>query len=403
MTEATTQLDTESKALATAADKAKADLTQGADTHVPTGSESSPPPRVDPFDARKALFAKSQARHDADSAVTRAENPGIEDLAARMEAESRGQEYVPGVAPAADAHPVAKPAESEYVQVQYQGRTVQVARSDIQRAGSEDLYLRRREMADQAAALAVEAAEMNRRKAELDAEKQRLAELREEQQRLTAAGQDGPATRPGYATGTADPATGPAGNQGADLSERAKQLAAMIYSGDPQDAEKAVLEILQSASRSGQSIDPEQVADLAVARLNARPQPGGTNGQTPPAPVVDPVWQRTVEEVNRVTAQHYADVVNDPIKVQEAFAELQRLSALPQNRDRLVVDIALDACEAIRNKTNPPRAAVVDAKRGLPPTPSAGGAAPAAAEASIPSDKEYVQLLAERRRGRFGA
>lgn len=402
MTEATTQLDAESKAIAAAADKAKADLTQGADTHVPTGSETAPPPRVDPFDARKALFAKSQARHDADAAVSRADNPGIEDLAARMEAESRGQEYVPGTPPAAPT-PVANPAEPEYVPIQYQGRTVQVARSDIQRAGSEELYLRRREMADQAASLAVEVAAMNRRKAELDAETQRLAELRAEHQRLTAASHDGSANRPGYVPGTADPATGAAGNSDADLVERANQLSAMIYSGDPQDAAKAVLEILQRQQATGQTIDPEQVVDLAIARINARSQSGGTNGQPTPAPVVDPVWQRTVEEVNRVTSQQYPDVVNDPRQVQEAYAELQRLSALPQNRDRLVVDIALDACEAIRTKTSPPRAAVVDAKRGLPPTPSAGGAAPAAAEASIPSDKEYVQLLAERRRGRFGA
>jgi hypothetical protein len=409
MSETTTKLDPQSQELAAAADRIKTDLSAGADAVVPTGSENAPPPRVDPFSARKSIFAKSQARHEEESRMVRESNPGLDEMVRRMEAEAAGGGDTAVGAAGASAQgqdlarqPVAKQGEGEYVQLQYQGRTVQVSRSDIQRAGSEDLYLRRREMADQAASLALEAAEMARRKAELEAEQRKLAELQADARRPTAAGQDGPANWTGDAPVTANPATGVVGNQGADLTERAKQLAAMIYSGDPQDAEKAVLEILQAAIRAGRSVDPEQVADLAVARLNARAQPVGTTGQPTPEPVIDPVWQRTVEEINRLTLRDYPDVVNDEVKRQEAYAELQRLSALPQNRDRLAVDLALDACEAIRSKTTTPRAAVIEAKRGLPPTPSAGGAAPEAPESRVLSDKDYVQMLAERRRGRSG-
>lgn len=392
-----TQLDAASKAILDNVAARSADLKDGADVAVPKGNEATPPPRVHALDARKALYAKVNAKHDADMATGNA--------LAFNEDMQRATQQPPAVQPPRQpeqqqppAQPLANQPQDEYVTIQYQGRSVRVSAADIQRAGSEELYVRRRELADQSADLARRAGEMRRREAELDAAQQNLSARQADLSRSTAAPHDGAATLPGSSPGTTPT---PSGDSSADMLAKAEQLAARIYSGDIDDAKQAILDLMMEGRRH--AVSPEQidaiiqqrVAELARTQAPA-PSPSGGSGTQP---VNDPVYEAMVAEVNAVTSREYGDVVNDPIKRQLALAKFNELVMKPENADRLAVDIACDACDYIRHNGQP-RQAALDLKRGLPPSPSASGTAPAAPGEQAPlSNSDYVAMLARRRRG----
>lgn len=391
-------LSAEGRAIHAEAARNKADLSQGTDTVVDTGAGNggTPPPRQDPFEARKALFLKSNKQHEADANAIRTANPCVDDMVAAMEAESRGE------APAyphdgSVPRPVVTPPSQNvdpYVTLTYNGRSVTIARTDIERAGGEQMYLRQRQADDIEANLAMQAADMQRQQDALRQQSEQLAARQAEIERLNAASHDGSAQSRSDRTDGQGRATRP-GDQAADLDARSIELAAQIYSGEPQDTASAVKTLLleiEEARREGQ----RRLDDYKANQTAQAPQPA------PPvqsAPVVDPRWEVQRKAINAMGERDYPQLSRDPVLAQRVSQEMTRLAALPQNAQRRAMDVAIEACEAVS------RAAGIDArsqvrtmKQGLPSVPSAGGSAPIPAEEQPITNKSYVELLAQRRR-----
>lgn len=396
-------IEAENRAVHAEADKIKTDLSIGADLVVDTGTGggATPPPKQDPFEARKALFAKANAMHDRDSANVRADNASVEELVAAMEAESRGESTTVddgspagGTPPAQE--PITPPSQNlpAYVTLDYNGRSVRVARTDIERAGSEALYLRQRQADDLEADIAERAAKLEAEQARLRQQSEQLAARQAEMERLQAAGHDGSAQSPAERTDGQGRATRP-GDAAADLDARSVELAAQIYSGQPADTAEAVKSLLleiEQARREGERRLAEYKAQTSAPSPAPAPAPA-------PAPTIDPRWEAQRKAINEMGKRDFPELDRDPALCRLVSNEIQRLSAMPENAQRRAMDVAIEACENVQRQVGiDSRSAVRTMKQGLPVIPSAGGSAPAPAEEQPLNNQSYVELLAQRRR-----
>lgn len=330
------------KAIHSAADKIKADLNVGTDVQVPTGDEANPILKPNPFDARKAMFAKANAIADAASEgfeEGRPVQPKTPDKptltpeeieAARREAAGQSRQSA--------QVPVAKP--DEYVTVQTTSGPIQVMQSDLDRAGGAEMYLAQRALDNSRAALQAEQERFNQQRAEWE-QKQRIA-AEQGVPANTSSGQGGGSN----ATGGGD-------------EQEAERLASQIYSGDPDDAKRAIRSILGR-------IHERKAEDIAELRAKL--------GQ--PAPVQpDPVMTAVNNAINEMTAKDYPDVCGDPVARAASYEKFKQMASDPRNKDRRALDIARDACEWGRMQFMNPRKDIAESKRGLPPAGSATSAA----------------------------
>lgn len=323
------------KAIHSAADKIKADLNIGKDVQVPTGEEANPILTPNPFDARKAMFAKANALADAASQgfeegkpTPKTEKPDAvtaEEIAAAQR-EAAGGQVTPKV-------PVAK--QNEYVTVQTTSGPISVLQADLDRAGGPEMYLAQRAIDNSRAALQVEQERLRQQQIEW-----------EQRQRLAAEHGVPAGTSPGQGDGSKVTGDG-------DEAE-AEKLALQIYSGDPEDAKRAIRSILGRIRER----KPVEVAG----------QGAGT------VPAVDPVMTAVNNAINEMTARDYPDVCNDQVARAASYEKFKQMTMDPRNKDRRALDIARDACEWGRMQFMNPRKDIAESKRGLPPSGNATSA-----------------------------
>lgn len=329
------------KSIHSAADKIKADLNIGVDTQVPTGEEPNPVLKPNPFDARKAMFAKANALADAASQPFQEGTPVTQTQqkpdatpeeieAARREASGQ---------PRTSAQvPVAKP--NEYVTVQTTSGPIQVLQSDLDRAGGAEMYLAQRAIDNSRAALQAEQERFRQQQAEL-----------EQRQRIAA--EHGVPANTSSGQGGGSQVTG-----GGDDVE-AERLASEIYSGDLDGAKRAIRTILGRI---------HERKDEDIAELRAR------LGQPAPAQP-DPVMTAVNNAINEMTSRDYPDVCNDSVARAASYEKFKQMASDPRNKDRRALDIARDACEWGRMQFMNPRKDIAESKRGLPPAGNATSAA----------------------------
>lgn len=235
------------------------------------------------------------------------------------------------------------------------------------------------------------------RQKQLDERLEQMRRLQEELQQQSAAGHEAPAHGDG-GTPSRDRKDPSAASADKDLEREAQELTDQFFSGDPEDANKAILKILREARSSRQQFTAEEIADLAAKRLQMQRQPPEASQQAPaPAPAPDPRWERTREAINRMAEAEFPDLVKDTTKGPKAVEEFFRLARLPENRDRRLIDVARDAFFQIATDGDPRRQAR-EIKQGLPVAPSAGGRAQADSEEdAIPSNSDFVNLLRKQR------
>lgn len=397
------------KALHKEADAHKRNLKEGADVTVPTGDETSPPPRVDPFAARKAMFGKADTIRDAQAAKGgTVQDAQLEALAkeAGIDLDALRAGHT-GTAPA--AAPVApenvnksttpEPASTTpsqttdaYVTVTVNGAEIKVAQRDIDRAGGAEQYVARREMDAQRDALARQQADLQRQ----------IDEMRRLQQQLQQ-GQTAPA---GQGTDPANRAADPAaqdrndpGNTGGVDDERLiERMADQIYSGDRADAIKGVRELVRIARGRRELPDEARIVEIVNNALAAKAE-GNTQPTTPQQQqrVVDPMVERVNREINAMALAEFPDLMQLPAARAATYERFLELVQRPENANRLALDVARDALEEMEPKFINRRQAVVDRKRGLQPTSAASGVQTGADEVVPPNNASYVELLAEKR------
>lgn len=405
--------DTQDKAIHQAADAAKRDLTAGADVRVPTGDEAGPGSRIDPFAARKAMFATADAKRDAEAAqggtiqdaklAELAKEAGID-----LEALQRGHQGAP-----ADATPPAtdrtlhlnkdkttqaastQPSQSadERVTLTINGADITVAKRDVDRAGGAELYVRRRELDAEADRLARQSAQLQ---SELEAAKKLRENLQQGAQHPAGQGQD-PANR------AADPAAQSrtdSGNTGVDDEKLAERLADQIYSGDQDEAKKGVLELIRLTRQRGEPLDTKAIVQQVRTEMGAAPKAEGTQAATPAPRTVDPVIDRVNREINAMSLAEFPDLMKDKAGRAAAYERFKELVVKPENADRLAVDVAREACEEIEPRFVNRRDAIVERKRGLQSTSAASGALRDEPEAVQDASSIVEQMAAARRFGR---
>lgn len=317
-----------------AADKVKADLAEGADVAVARGDEPTPVASANPFSARKAVFARANAKADAESVGF---EEGAEHPAAAEPPVTAEPKPVAKKVPARAAEPVAN--VDDYVMVQTASGTLSVRKADIERAGGPELYVAQRVLDDGRVALERERVALEKQRAEV------------EEMRRDAAGQGRvPADNP--AGSTADGPTG-AGERESDAARIAEQL----YSGDLDDAKRGVSVLVDRLNRQEQEIR---------ALRNPRAKPVQTQ--------VDPLVAATNRAIDEMSLREYADVCSDDPARAASLQKYYQLVRDPRNRDRRAIDIARDALEWGRTTFFNPRKAIAESKRGLAPTASATAA-----------------------------
>lgn len=298
---------------------------------------------------RDELNAKSRVARERIVAQQDSEHPEVADQERTAEAEMRGDikhpgdhGYVPPVepaegTPAATTTPGAPPAQNtppagskgidtstEFTTVKVYGVERQVPTKVVMAAGG---------VAEYQKALATE-----ERQASQDAEARRQAES--EQARVGQGGQpaERSASRPAGETVTPPPNPG----AGADRKAQAAALVKRLYSGDSNQAEAAVEEILGAAGNNRPALTPEQVAEQVVRTLeqreSARTQRDAAT-QTEAARV----------SANAVFKTGYPELAKDEAKTAYAQQILKRKLALPENAGKplevLVVEAADQAME----------------------------------------------------------
>ena len=404
----------DNKAIHQAADAAKRDLTAGADVRVPTGDEGAPGARLDPFAARKAMFATADAKRDAEASqggtvqdaklAELAKEAGID-----LEALQRGHQPV-GATPPKDApadrtlhlnkdktaHPAStQPSQSADERVTLKlnnGAEITVAKRDVDRAGSAELYVRRRELDEEADRLARQSAQLQ---SELEAARKLRESLQQGAQHPAGQGND-PANR------AADPAAQSrtdSGNTGVDDEKLAERLADQIYSGDQDEAKKGVLELIRLTRQRGEALDTKAIVQQVRTEMGAAPKAEGTNAPTP-QPTVNPIIERVNREINAMSLAEFPDLMKDQAGRAAAFERFKELVKKPENADRLAVDIAREACEEIEPRFVNRRDAIVERKRGLQNTSAASGALREEAEADPDRSSIVEQMAAARNFGR---
>jgi hypothetical protein len=325
-------------------------------------------------------------------------NPSVEELVAAMEAESRGEVPVPrneDSSPVGSEPVVTPPSQNvpAYVTLTYNGRSVSVARTDIERAGGEQLYLRQRQSDDREADIAEQAARLEAEQARLRQQSEQLTARQAEIERLQAAGHDGPAQSPAERTAGQGRATRP-GEPAVDLDARSVDLAAQFYSGQPADTAEAVKSLLLEIEQARLEGERRLNEYKAQTQAPAAPAPA-----TAPAAAPDPRWEAQRRAINAMGERDFPELSRDPVLCQRVAGEMQRLAALPENAQRRAMDVAIEACENVQRAVGiDARSDVRTMKQGLPVIPSAGGAAPVPAEETPLTNQSYVELLAQRRR-----
>jgi hypothetical protein len=359
-------------------------LTEGAAAVVPKGDEIVPI-KVDPAAARKAMFKKADALRGLDSAAGSSDvDPQI---IARLQAEARGEEYVPegGARPAAENRhtPPTGQRTNEYVTIPVEGGEIRVSKTDIDREGSVESYLRRREVDEAMAQDKIAIANLQRELAESN-------RLREQLQSRTA-GQDDPANRSAAPADRNLTGSGASENELAGLAER---LAKQIYSGDENDARAAILEILQrDRSNTLSATEIERQVREAVTRSATNPTPATTT-----VVPVNPRLQAINAQIDAMAIKEYPEVCQNDIARNATFAYFKELVNLPENRDRRAVDVARDACDWGRSKFfGDPRSKIVEQKRGLPSSVTASGASTATTEETTMTPSQVVEMMQQHR------
>lgn len=411
------------KALHQQADTHKRDLSEGANVRVPKGDEAGPGERIDPFAARKAMFAKADAVRDAEAAqggsvqdaalAEAAKEAGID-----LDALRRGHMGDPGGAEGtAPAEPTSSrtlhlnkdktgepastapsPSGDGYVTVRVNGAEIKVAQRDVDRAGGAEAYARNRELENERETLARQQAEVQRQIAELNKLRQEL--------------QQGAQHSAAHGTEPADRAAAPAaqdrndpGNTGVEDDKLAQRLADQIYSGDQAVAEKGVRELIRLARQRGEAPDVKAIVEQVRAELAATPGAEGNQSTTPASTAqkapVNPVIERVNRQVNAMAAAEFPDLMKNAAGKAAAYERFLELVKLPANADRLAVDIAREACEEIEPKFIERRQDIVERKRGLQAT-SAASAQRGDATEQVDDDPSAViaQMAAARRFGR---
>jgi hypothetical protein len=337
-------------------------LVEGAAAVVPKGDEAAPI-KVDPMAARKAMFKRADALRGLESAEGRTD--ADPELIARLQAEARGEDYQPdttgnATAVARDTPPTGQD-RTKYVKIAVQGGEIQVSQADIDREGGIDSYLRQRQMDEAMAQSRIEIANLQRELAESN-------RLREEQKQARLAGQDDPANRSAHPADRDPPGSG-ASEQ--ELAGLAAQLAKQIYSGDENDAQAAILEILRRSRGETLSADDiEHRVRAAVAETTRATIPAATT-----VVPVNPRLQAINAQIDDMAIREYPDLCKNEIARTATFAYFKELVNLPENRDRRAVDVARDACDWGKAKFfGEPRSQIIERKRGLPSSVTASGA-----------------------------
>jgi hypothetical protein len=383
-------IETQNRETHREADRIKTDLSTAEGLAAPTGQEAFPV-RMDPNEARKAIFNKSNEKH-AREVQDNVQHPASEEMVRAMEAEARGEpvgSYGQGPANNQSKPPSQKPNVD--VTLNLNGRSITVAQHDIDRAGGQASYLQARGLEEQESAMARQAHEMREQRRQLDAETEQLNQRRAELSRQTAAVHDAPATTLPR-TGGADSGQGAAG---ADLEARAQALADRVYSGDVNDAKAAFSELLTDIARAKQSGDTSTArAEQLAAELQRSHAPPAI--PQPAQPAVDPAYEVVRQKINRMGATEYPLLHNDPSLAKATANEITRLANLPKNRDRLAIDIAREACDNMM-AIHGPRGHAQQMKQGLPASPTAGGSAPIQTEAPIATGSAAVEMMRQRR------
>jgi len=390
------------KTMIDADNAAKADLTLGTDTHVDDGKGTMPSAKVDPFEARKALFKKSRDvrgdRIQADAAA----NP---DVAASIEAmeEEAGQgssrneldrgshidtnrkERDHNAEPRVNASKEESAAElaaiPARVTVKVLGQTLEVPREDVVEAGGIDAYQKDRAASMRLQAAAVREAELKAEREQLEADRAAFNKQRE------SAPRQGAAKDPASTDGAASTRKDGAGN-GADVEEQAQAIAADLYSGDPKRAKAAIAQVLRATQAPAHTLDPADVARQAAELLQKQDKA--------PAPAQQPVDAKLsveIDELNAMMADKFKSVLDDPEKKRQALAKFNELRADPENRYRRMVDIGREAARFVEGKAPHPRQDVIERKRDLPPTVSGSKAHQPAAPAAPLTPGEHIAAM----------
>lgn len=387
-----TMMNPEDAAVHAEANKGKTDLSKVADTPVPSTEAVAPGTQRDPFADRKSIFLKRNKMNEVESQRVQNENPSVKEYVQAAEAASRGETPAPAGEPAQHLQTQAQP---EYIQLQYNGRQLSVARRDIEAAGGQDGYLRQLQFDDMDASMAEQAAEMQRRRAELEALDADLKRRQEEFQRSLTVARETPATS---GDGTSPQGrNGPAASADSDLEAESNRIVEQLFSGDPADAAKAVKQILAESRRANAVPTAEQVAELAAQRLKAmQPEPVQPRVEANGAKPVNPRWEAERVRINAMASTEFPQIANSPELAAVARAEIERLCSIPANKDRRAVDVAREACQNVQTELD--RTRRVEMKQTLPTTTSAGGAAPAAGDSEkVVTNSDYVAMLADRR------
>jgi len=388
MSERETTLSPADKAIVEAAAREKSDLSKGTDTRVAKGDELTPVPRSSPLDQRKAIYASAIKQRDEQRDVEAGGEPGATAALTPEQVKALEAEAASGRIPIQnlDRAPVpAKPLREEngYVSIQLKdGNTVSVTKADLDRAGGEEGYRRKRELDAEALALA---------RGQQDLARQRR-ELQESARPTGATGQPSP-VQGGPAPGPVAPTGQPrnvAGASDAELEAQAARLAAQIYSGDEGAAKGALLEVLKTARSQGQVLTDRQ------AQERVETQPAAAQPRTT-ATVTDAITQAINDSINRMAIAEFPEICNDPVAKVATWEKCKELMKLPQNANRLAVDVARDACEWGQNKFSNSRDAVLERKRGLPNTSTASSATHASDEEPALSPADIVRQQQERR------
>lgn len=409
--EAETRLDPASEALRQQAINERRDPNAGDPTvHVSNGHDSGgiPPERVDPFDARRALFAKSDARRETEANVM----PDIIDPVHKARLEAMRREAA-GVAAPAPASPSPQPSPTpihatstgtsqnpdERVSVAYNGTQISVARRDIDAAGGEQAYIRQRHYDEMDERFEAQQAQMRDLQARFSQQGEQLNRVQGELQQTRSALQDATASR-GGSTPSPTPAGGSAASvDQAQLDAEYDRIIDGLYSGDPKTAREALAKItkLQSAQSDPNSIIA-RAAELAAERVRqdiAASHNGGAQPAPSPSPsAVDP-FERTRLAINRMCTEQYPEI--DQSAELTAIARPRLIQALqdPANKQRRAVDVARGVFEDVRNEARINTAR--ELKQGLPVTPTAGGSAPAPGEAKEATASDFLKIMQDRR------
>lgn len=397
-----TVTDPQDKALHAQAEQYKRDLKAGAHVKVPTGDEAAPGERPDPFAARKAMFQQADALRDAQAA----QGGTIQDAALAQAAKDAGVDldalrrgHTDVGANEAPAEPVvdrtlhlnktkteqaastdASQSADARVTVTVNGAQIEVAKRDVDRAGGAALYARTRELEAERERLALQSATLQQ---ELEAARKLREEL--QQAATSSAGQgDDPANR------AADPAAqrrNDAGNTGVDRQQLRKRIAAQIYSGDQDEAEKGIDELIRLVDERTKQARTETVVT---------PVAEGSQQTKPP---INPHVELVNKAINAMSLAEFPDLMKNQAGKAAAYQRFLELVKAPENANRLAVDVARDACEEMEAKFVNTRAAVVERKRGLQNPSAASGALRDEGDTVAQDASSIVEQMAQARPG----